>query len=48
MENLNLDYHIKRLIIIALAKYKSQPEQAKALGITTRTLYNYCKRYNLK
>jgi len=46
-ENLNLDYHIKRLIIIALAKYKTETEQSRALGVSKRTLYNYRKRYSL-
>lgn len=48
MECLNLDYHIKRLLLIAISRFKTQEEQAKALGITSRTLDNYCKRYSLK
>jgi transcriptional regulator with PAS, ATPase and Fis domain len=47
MEYLNLDYHIKRLLLTAMARYKTQQEQAKALGITSRTLINYCKKYEL-
>jgi len=47
MTELNLDSNIKRLIIIALSKYKRQQEQAKALGITTRTLYTYIKKYKI-
>lgn len=47
MEYLNLDYHIKRLIIIAMSKYTHYTEQAKALGVTTRTLFNYRKKYGL-
>lgn len=47
MDYLNLDYHIKRLLLTAIAKYKTQQEQAKALGITNRTLINYCKKYDL-
>jgi len=47
MDYLNLDYHIKRLLLIAIAKYSTQAEQAKALGITSRTLINYCKKYEL-
>lgn len=46
-EYLNIDYHIKRLILIAMAKYKNKKEQAKALGIHTRTLADYKWRYNL-
>ena len=47
MEYLNLDYHIKRLLLIAITRYKTKPQQAKALGITERTLTNYFKRYNI-
>lgn len=47
MDCLNLEYHIKRLILIALGKFKTEKEQAKALGISTRTLYSYRKKYNL-
>ena len=46
-EYLNIDYHIKRLILIAMAKYKTKKEQAKALGIHTRTLADYKWRYKL-
>lgn len=47
MECLNLDYHIKRLLLIAIGKYKTQSEQAEALGISQRTLTTYLKKYNL-
>lgn len=47
MEYLNIDYHIKRLVLIAMAKYKHHTEQAEALGIDVRTLYNYRKKYKL-
>lgn len=47
MEYLNLDYHIKRLLLIAVAKFKTQDEQAKALGISRATLKRYCIRYDL-
>lgn len=47
MDYLNLDYHIKRLLLTAIARYDTQKEQAKALGITSRTLINYCKKYKL-
>jgi len=46
-ENLNIHYHTKRLILIALGKYKTEDEQAKALGICPRTLYKYRKIYDL-
>ena len=41
--SLNIDYHIKILLLVALAKYKTGQEQADALGITRRTLINYKK-----
>lgn len=47
MEYLNLDYHIKRLLLIAITRYKKQDEQIKALGISKSTLIRYCKRYDL-
>jgi transcriptional regulator with PAS, ATPase and Fis domain len=47
MTELNLDSNIKRLLCSAIDKYKCQDEQAKALGISKRTLYNYIKKYNI-
>lgn len=44
---LNIDYHVKRLVLIAIGKYKTQKEQAKVLGITVRGLNKYLKRHNL-
>jgi len=44
---LNIDYHIKRLLLIAKGKYKTEKEQAEALGICTKTLCKYKKKYNL-
>lgn len=44
---LNIDYHIKRLILIALNRYKTRREQGKALGITKPTLRSYCKKYGI-
>ena len=44
---LNIEYHIKRLILIALGKYKTDEQAAKALGVARRTLYNYKKKYHL-
>ena len=46
-EYLNIDYHIKRLLLIAINKFKTEKEQAEALGVTTKTLYNYRKKYSL-
>jgi len=47
MEYLNIDYHIKRLLLIAITKFKTKPEQAKALGVSERTLTVYFKKYNI-
>lgn len=47
MEYLNIDYHVKRLLLIAIAKYKTKPEQAKALGVSERTLTVYFKKYQI-
>lgn len=44
---LNIDYHVKRLLLIAIAKFKTEKEQAEALGICTTTLWKYKKKYNL-
>ena len=44
-EYLNIDYHINRLLLIATNKFKTEKEQAEALGVTTKTLYNYRKKY---
>ena len=47
MEYLNLDYHIKRLLLMAITRYRNQSEQAKALGISKATLTRYLKKYEL-
>jgi len=47
MDCLNLDYHIKRLVIIAQAKYHRKGKQSKALGITVRQLNSLKKKYNI-
>lgn len=44
---LNLEYHIKRLIMIAVGKYPTLKEQSDALGISRVTLWKYKKKYNL-
>lgn len=41
--SLNLDYNIKRLVLISLTKYKKREDQAKALGRTVKWLQNYMK-----
>lgn len=46
-EILNIEYHKKRLVLIAITKYKRYDEAAQVLGITRRTIYNLIKKYNL-
>lgn len=48
MSELNLNDNIKRLILIAIKKYDSKVMQASSLGLSTRTFYNYRKRFNLE
>lgn len=45
---LNIDYHVKKLIIVATAKYKVKKDRAKALGITECKLNGYLKKYGLE
>lgn len=48
-ENLNIDWHVKRMVINRLnnRKHKNLYTVAESLGITLRTLHNYKDRYNL-
>ena len=43
-ESLNIYDHIKVLIIQAIAKHKGREAQAKALGITSRSLFTYLRK----
>lgn len=45
--SLNIDYHIKRLVMIALGRYNTLQSAADALGVTVNTLKNYKKKYSL-
>jgi hypothetical protein len=47
-ENLNLEYNVRILILKAMEKYKYEAEQAKALGITMRTLNEYKRQFGLQ
>lgn len=47
MDYLNLDYHIKRLLLIATGKYKTKSDQSRALGITVKRLNGLKKKYNI-
>lgn len=47
-ENLNIEYHTKIYVTVALRKYQSPKEAAKHLGITSRTVHRYIHKYNIK
>ncbi len=44
-ENLNLDYNRKKLVSVALRRFKLKKDAAAALGITTKCLENYRKQW---
>ena len=46
-ENLNIEYHKKRLLIKALNKYRYQHLAAGPLGISVRTLMRYINAFDL-
>jgi len=46
-ETLNIDYHTRRLILLALNKYKQQLPAAAALGISERWLRELRARYGV-
>ncbi len=47
-ENLNIEYHKKRLILKSLNKHKKVKDAAKHLGISTRNLWLQRENYNIK
>lgn len=47
-EILNLEYHHKRLSILALNQATSVEEAARLLGLSTSTLYKWIQRFNIK
>lgn len=47
-EILNLDYHLKKLVVKALQKYWDERSTAAALGVSTRTLFRYKKLFGIK
>jgi hypothetical protein len=46
-EILNIEYHVKRLVLLALNKSARQFEAAKLLGVSERTLARYKKQFNI-
>jgi hypothetical protein len=47
IETLNIDYHVRRLVVKALNIFPTKIGAAKALGICQRQLYNYIKQYDI-
>jgi transcriptional regulator with PAS, ATPase and Fis domain len=47
VETLNLDYHNKRLMLLALNKHPTVAQAAKELGISERTLYRWMDEYKI-
>ena len=45
-ETLNIEYHVKRLILIALNTSSTQVEASIKLKISERTLHTYIKIYD--
>lgn len=46
-EILNIEYHVKRMIVKALNNTQTHEDAALLLGITVRTLYRYKAQYNV-
>jgi hypothetical protein len=46
-EILNLDYHVKSLVIKALNRYETKVLAAAALGISERHLFNLIEQYDI-
>jgi predicted transcriptional regulator YheO len=46
-ENLNIDYHVKQLILMALNCSNTLPIAAEKLKVSPKTLFNYINQYEL-
>lgn len=46
-DSLNIDYHVRRLVVKALNLFPTHLGAAKALGISDRHLYNLIKKYDI-
>lgn len=46
-ETLNIDYHVRRLVVKALNLFPTKIGAAKALGICERQLYVYIHKYDI-
>lgn len=47
-EILNIDYHVRRLVLKALNLKPNYIEAAKALGVSLRTVYRKMNQYNIR
>lgn len=47
-ENLNIEWHTKRLILAALNKCRNTAEAAEELGMSERNLFYLKKQYGIK
>ena len=46
-EILNIDFHVKQLLLKALNKHGKSEKAATVLGISLKTLHNYVKDYQV-
>ena len=46
-EILNIDFHVKQLLLKALNKHERYQDAATVLGISLRSLYKYMKDYQV-
>lgn len=44
-EILNIEYHVRRLVLKATGKFKTRKQAAQALGITPKALAYYQKKF---
>ncbi len=47
-EILNIDYHVRRLVLKALNTSSTVQHAANRLGVSGRTLYRYIDRYGIR
>lgn len=47
-EILNIEFHVKRMCLLALNRTLYHKDAADLLGITDRTLYRYRKNFGIK
>lgn len=47
-ESLNIDHHVRQLVVKAMNASKSQHEAADKLKVSVRSLQRYIKHYDLK